>query len=85
MLLRVEDLKGKTRELFRQPLREMMNRNYKWAIRSKSIDWDALERAFSGLCELEAGHPGKLVQPMVSLHDLNIPAFIGQRDWGALV
>ena len=70
MLSQVEDLKGKTRELFRQPLREMINRNHELVILSKHIDWDALEREFSGLYELEAGRPGKPIRLMVSLHYL---------------
>ena len=70
MLSRTETLEGKTKDLFRTPLREIINMNHPLVILSHNVDWDGLEEELSGLYELENGRPGKPIRLMVSLQYL---------------
>ena len=70
MLSPTENLKGKTKDLFKQSLCEMINMDHELVILSKNIDWDDLEQSLSGLYQLENGRPGKPIRLMVSLHYL---------------
>ena len=70
MLSRTETLEGKTKDLFRTPLREIINMKHPLVILSHNVDWDGLEEELSGLYELENGRPGKPIRLMVSLQYL---------------
>ena len=70
MLSRTENPNGKTKDLFRQPLNEMINMKHELVVLSKTIDWDDLEESLCGLYKLEIGRPGKPIRLMVSLHYL---------------
>ena len=65
-----ENLKEKTKDLFRTPLNEMINLKHSLVILSKNVSWDDLEEELSGLYELENDRPGKPIRLMVSLYYL---------------
>ena len=70
LLSRSENLRRKTRDLFRQRLSDMINLSHELVILSRHIDWEGLGQSLSGLYVLDNDRSGKPIRLMVSFHYL---------------